>query len=522
MHRWGDDWFEKNGNDLYAAIDYIMRGWHKWGRIGTHGKEKYGCYDELTKVLTKRGWKYFKDVNIKEDEFATLQSKNQIEYHKASLYVNKPYSGKMYKLSTRGVDLLVTPNHNLYFAKGDINGGKNNKGHKKFEFKLQKYKDFFQKPKKFTKGGVWVGESPKVFILPEYCGNKPSGTGQIPVHLEKTFPIEPWLALLGWITAEGCISDYQIDICLNNTDNGVEKSYVTNILNKLNIPFKTRYTNDKSAVVLKIYSVQLCNWLEKNIGKLAQNKKVPSFVKTLSPELIKIYLKNLYLGDGHKTKTAYQLSTTSEILAEDCLELLLKAGYCGRLSSRGPRQSTYNNRVIKGNFKEYTVNWLKNIYHHTSNSHDSKKSLEKKEKLQLYKGNVYCVEVPGHLLYVMRNGKPVWCGNTFRDHVYFYRGQWPVHELVKPGHVGYRWSRFFMHIENFLGRKIVQKLRLYKPVQWYQSLAYNYFIQQACKKWPNIVDELVRDLDGYELIKPGLFGKVCGKTIHKKYWITYN
>ncbi len=29
-----------------------------------------------------------------------------------------------------------------------------------------------------------------------------------------------------------------------------------------------------------------------------------------------------------------------------------------------------------------------------------------------YSGKIYCVEVPDHVIYVRRNGKPVWCGNT--------------------------------------------------------------------------------------------------------------
>ena len=106
---------------------------------------------------------------------------------------------------------------------------------------------------------------------------------------------------------------------------------------------------------------------------------------------------------------------------------------------------------------------------------------------------------------------------TFRDHVYFYRGYWAIHELVNPGYVYYRWPRLFMHCEIFLGN-VIQFLRLYKPIQWYQSKVYNYAVQKMCKKYPNIVDELVSDLDGYELIKPGIFGNVCGKTIHSKYW----
>ena len=44
MHTWGDEWFEKNGNDFYTAIDYCLTFWERCGRIGSHGKEKYGTF----------------------------------------------------------------------------------------------------------------------------------------------------------------------------------------------------------------------------------------------------------------------------------------------------------------------------------------------------------------------------------------------------------------------------------------------------------------------------------------------
>lgn len=106
---------------------------------------------------------------------------------------------------------------------------------------------------------------------------------------------------------------------------------------------------------------------------------------------------------------------------------------------------------------------------------------------------------------------------TFRDHIYFYRGWWAIHELTHPGYVSYWGPKWFYPIDLFLGR-VVRFLKLYKPIQWYQSHIYNYAIQKMCKKYPNIIDELVADLDGYEMVKPGIFGPVDGVTIHKKYW----
>ena len=114
------------------------------------------------------------------------------------------------------------------------------------------------------------------------------------------------------------------------------------------------------------------------------------------------------------------------------------------------------------------------------------------------------------------HGKEKW--GRFRDHVHFYRGWWAVHELVKPGYVYHQW-KWFYKTDLFLG-EIVRFLRLYRPIQWYQAQVYNYAVQKMCKKYPNIVDELVADLDGYELIKPGIFGTIDGRTIHNKYWKT--
>ena len=46
MHRWGDSWFKKYGKDLNYAIYYCMKYWKQWARIGSHGKEKWGRFDQ--------------------------------------------------------------------------------------------------------------------------------------------------------------------------------------------------------------------------------------------------------------------------------------------------------------------------------------------------------------------------------------------------------------------------------------------------------------------------------------------
>lgn len=67
-------------------------------------------------------------------------------------------------------------------------------------------------------------------------------------------------------------------------------------------------------------------------------------------------------------------------------------------------------------------------------------------------------------------------------------------------------------------RTKVMKTKFYKRYCQRRKDAYNKVFQLACKKWPNVVDELIVDVDGWEWIKPCKWGDVDGRAIHDKYW----
>ncbi len=51
MHRWGDDWFKKYGEELDTAIRDLEHRIRKWAKAGVCGKEKCGCYvDEYLRL----------------------------------------------------------------------------------------------------------------------------------------------------------------------------------------------------------------------------------------------------------------------------------------------------------------------------------------------------------------------------------------------------------------------------------------------------------------------------------------
>lgn len=69
-------------------------------------------------------------------------------------------------------------------------------------------------------------------------------------------------------------------------------------------------------------------------------------------------------------------------------------------------------------------------------------------------------------------------------------------------------------------RTKVMKTKFYKRYCQRRKDAYNKVFQLACKKWPNVVDELIADVDGWKWIKPCKWGDADGEAIHYKYWKT--
>jgi len=59
---------------------------------------------------------------------------------------------------------------------------------------------------------------------------------------------------------------------------------------------------------------------------------------------------------------------------------------------------------------------------------------------------------------------------------------------------------------------------LRKLVNMWQARMINKAFQITLKENPEIIDELVSDVDCYEVIKPCKWGDVDGKEIHNKYW----
>lgn len=350
-----------------------------------------GCYDAKTEVLTNHGWKFFKNLTH-GDTVCTLNPKSHhIEFHTPSKIVVFDHHKKLIAIKNQTLDIMVTLDHNMYVS------SQWNARNKKSKFTFVKAKDLeYQSLMKRT--GVWDGKEVGFFSLPTVArGHR---EGRVVKYRETKpikIPMDVWLAFFGIWLADGHSSRYgQIGVAQKSPK---KTKQIEDLLKKL--PFI--YGKSKSGFY--IYNKQLWSYL-KDFGG-ARNKYVPAFIKNLTPRQILIFLQWFSLGDGTLMKNNFRIFyTSSRILADDIQELLLKAGRTGVITKRkrSTKRVWIQDHFAVSSGAQYEI--LERVKKHDS-------WIDKRDLKEVrYGGKVYCATVRNHIMFVRRNGKPYWCGNT--------------------------------------------------------------------------------------------------------------
>jgi len=161
--------------------------------------------------------------------------------------------------------------------------------------------------------------------------------------------------VFGWYIAEGSTGNGFIRFALNKKEVKYAEEIDKIIYNKFGIKGKISIRDKRLSLVFcgkvleKLFS-KLC-------GKGAKNKRITSelFNKKLLPNV----LKGLFLGDGHFSKSGWQLSTMSQQLANDTILVLLKLKkkFNFHKSKRGAYYISYqpNNPAISHSNKSWFV-----------------------------------------------------------------------------------------------------------------------------------------------------------------------
>jgi len=386
-------------------------------RIGWLGGS---CMTPDTEILTNEGWKRFDKLNQTETVATLNPLTNAIEYHEPTGYICEPFEGELNCAKNGLVEYEVTPNHNMYASVAK------SLTHKKLNLELIQSEKVHGKNFHIKKDAIWVGKEEKYFVLPmlnEYAEHEENESYVDKLISKKRYnglsekygsdkfiDMDNWLEFFGFWMAEGWVSKtkelHQVGIA-QVKDNGY-LSYMYDLLIKMG--FNPKYTKDKHQI--RVFDKQLWEYLS-NFGD-AYEKFVPKDVLGLSPRQLTIFLDWFIKGDGHVENNKYTRTrafTCSPSLANDLQEIALKIGVSATITNRGKRTSEIKGRAINNQYDSLVVNFTK---HPNISKHNKNTPLIKTEDQynRHYKGNVYCVEVKNHIIYVRRNGKAMWIGNS--------------------------------------------------------------------------------------------------------------
>ncbi|PHM52410.1 terminase [Xenorhabdus hominickii] len=343
--------------------------------VALKGADKPDCFDDETDILTVDGWCKIKDLPESLAVMTLNTENNKAEWQVPTRYIHKYYEGMMYRVESNKLDAFVTPNHRFLVE--------SRKGKRKF-----RTLDEMAFNDKIPASTGWVGE------------DDPELTHDM-------------LAFIGFYIAEGCARkdpgtkcSYEITFAQTKGKKGGDKGDVRSeflaVLDRMGIKYNEKET------VIKINNKQL--W-ESVVGLgVAHEKRVPNHILNLPPEKLETLLHWMILGDGTIRRGNQKVYyTTSKGLAGDVQEICLKIAKSARISIKRQKSSYIENRLVQPKHVLYAVSIFGNKFNYLR---DTKESYIK--EVNNFKGMVHCVEVPNSTVYVRRNGKAMWSGNSLR------------------------------------------------------------------------------------------------------------
>ena len=415
-------------NRICRLPQMVMETWDedsKQRAIKEYGGEN--CFDEHTEVLTDSGWKKWYQISKNDKVLSLNPVTNVADYFPIQNVFIYDFDGELNYFDNEYINFGITDNHNLLIStlkKPDLHLLSLKTILDKKPIRREPPQGIFEncqqcgkklskikKQKKFCSRScqmkylTWVYYPVNKFFIPSsFKWKKPNLKTKIKFFQKinessYSFEINDWLEFLGWYVAEGWVAhnprykkngekyfSNEIFISQSNEANPEKVQEISNLFNKL----KINNNYNKKAGRFVFNSSLISEYLEKECGIGAYNKKVPNFIKQLSKKQIEIFLTAFNKGDGDSKR--YKYYTSSSQLANDLQELIYKVGKESNIIAHSTRMYLITERD--------TINH----YIYTDN-------IEKKQ----YRGKIWCVAVePYHTIFIRRFNKCMWSGNSFQ------------------------------------------------------------------------------------------------------------
>jgi hypothetical protein len=335
------------------------------------------CYSDDTEVLTDSGWKLFKDVDEHVDLAATRNpDTKEMTYTPINFKVEYDYEGDLLEWASTEVNFCVTPEHRVPFT----------------------YRDSPDKVH-FT-SAEWLADNMGGH---HYVDLTSTWAGSIPAELPLGMTPEAYCHFTGWWCSDGSVDGNRVSMYQK------KQMHMSSFIQALCGTGET--WNQYVAGQWVLTSPELAEHLRALGSKY--DCRVPEAIRAMPPELIRVFLAAYTQGDGSiRTRangaTERTIYCPSLELAGVLQELVQKAGWNSSVRAQLPKTATIVEngvaREIKGALTGYVV---------TVKQRATRAELHKRNFRRVpYNGKIYCLNVPFHTLYIRRNGKPSWNGNT--------------------------------------------------------------------------------------------------------------
>jgi len=355
----------------------------------------YRCYSEDTEILTRSGWIGIGEAAL-TDEILTLNpDTEEMEYQQPTeLHSYDVTDEELFHQIGRGIDLLVTKNHNMWVRRAH-----------KDQFEMIEAADVPKRVRYRRNGGEWAGCDMHAYTLPARVED-----GGKRIQPARKIPMDTWLKILGFYIAEGCAYRKKVGTMQSHVyffqNEGPNAEWLRGVFREAGLNW-TEQVRDGGNIRFTVSSIQLYEALAP-LGT-SHNKYIPEEIKNLPPHRLSVLWDALCRGDGSVCGNAdgYEGTaiyyTASKRLADDVSEIILKMGDAPMIRLSSPNENKFGGPVwvvSRGRTRMKSEGTIVN------SKHDDR-------SYERYTGSLFCVTVPNHIVYVRRNGKSCWCGNSW-------------------------------------------------------------------------------------------------------------
>lgn len=390
-------WKQEERNKINMAYPCYYGGRTEAFKRGIFNKDNFGkisvydvnCFSADTEILTENGFKKYTD--IKRNDIVFSMKNDKLVKQKINKIIISKYKGNMINITNENTDMLITPNHRVYYK--DYNRNINTK---------KGWTDW-----KITK----ADKLPKTYIK---FPNAKIYNGNINIS-------ENILKLLSWYITEGCkINNKTVEISQQYEHNKKNCEEILEILKNLNIKYKEKIRIQKGKHYLYIYfDYAIIKYLLGYNNLNSYSMRLPYNFIDYSYNCKKILFNEIMKGDGSIKKGKATYVSYSNKLLEEVQILATMIGYKASV-----------------NYKNHSV--------HIKLNRNGDSMIDKTKNIE-YTGYVWCVNVALSNIVVRRNGKIFISGNSLYPYC-LKKFQFPVPDISY-----YKDKITTEDVENFLG-----------------------------------------------------------------------